>query len=192
MLSIILKNRKYINVPNSLTIFRIFLIFLLVPCFYLQTELTRMLAIFIFFIACITDYLDGYFARTLKQTTRFGQLFDPIADKMLIATTLLLMAGFDFFSKFTLIPALIILCREVFVSGLREFVSVTKIKLPVTRLAKYKTAFQMISIGLLLIADAFPYQKNLTFLGEITLWIAGVLTIITGYQYFKQTFERLS
>ncbi|CAO5676233.1 MAG: CDP-diacylglycerol--glycerol-3-phosphate 3-phosphatidyltransferase [Holosporales bacterium] len=191
MISVVLKSRKYLNLPNSLTVFRIFLIFFLVPCFYVQTELTRFLALAIFFIACVTDYLDGYFARTLKQTTRFGQLFDPIADKMLIATTLLLMAGFDFFSKFTLIPALIILCREVFVSGLREFVSITNVRLPVTKLAKYKTAFQMISIGLLLMADAFPYAKRLTFWGEITLWIAAILTIITGYQYFKQTFERI-
>jgi cardiolipin synthase len=192
MIPLILKNKKYFNIPNSLTVMRIFLIFFLVPCFYMQTELARILAIVIFFVACITDYLDGYLARTLKQTTKFGQLFDPIADKMLIATTLLLMAGFQFFSNFTLIPALIILCREVLVSGLREFVSAKNLRLPVTKLAKYKTAFQMLSIGLLLIADAFPHAYQLTFFGEITLWIAALLTVITGYQYFKQTLLTLS
>lgn len=191
MLSHLIKHKKSINLPNILTVARILLIVLLIPCFYLQTELTHLLAFIIFVVACLTDYLDGYLARTLKQTTKFGQLFDPIADKMLIATTLLLMAGFHFFSEFALIPAIVILCREIFVSGLREFVGTKKVTLAVTKLAKYKTAFQMISICLLLMADVFP-NANLTLWGEITLWIASFLTLITGYQYFKQTLEVFS
>lgn len=164
MLSLFLKHRKLFNLPNVLTVSRILLIILLIPCFYIRTELTHVLAFVIFVTACVTDYLDGYLARTWKQTTRFGQLFDPIADKMLISTTLLLMAGFDFFSKFTMIPAIIILCREIFISGLREFVSAKNISLSVTRLAKYKTAIQMLSIGLLLMSDVFKMHLNLIIL----------------------------
>ncbi|CAO4840396.1 MAG: CDP-diacylglycerol--glycerol-3-phosphate 3-phosphatidyltransferase [Holosporales bacterium] len=183
-------NRR-LTLPNILTMARMVLILALVPCFYEQSEFARLLAFCIFFIACITDYLDGYLARLWNQSTRFGQLFDPVADKMLIATTLLLMAAFDFFSKFALIPALIILCREIFVSGLREFMSTKHLKLPVTRLAKYKTAFQMLSIGFLLMADIFSYQTIIKAVGEFFLWVAAALTIATGYQYFKQTIDHV-
>lgn len=184
-------NKKLANLPNFLTLMRVVLIVFLVPCFYIQTDLTRLLAVIIFSIACVTDYLDGYLARIWQQTTKFGQLFDPIADKMLVATTLLLMAGFDFFSKTALIPALFILCREVFVSGLREFMEAKNASIPVIRLAKYKTAFQMISIGLLFLADAFPHKGYFSFWGEFSLWFAAFLTLLTGFEYFQQAIEHL-
>lgn len=186
-----ISSNRRLTLPNILTIARMVLIIALVPCFFDQSDVSRLLAFGIFFIACITDYLDGYLARLWNQSTRFGQLFDPVADKMLIATTLLLMAAFNFFSKFSLIPALIILCREIFVSGLREFMSTKHLKLPVTRLAKYKTAFQMLSIGLLLMADIFSYQTTIKLFGELFLWVAAILTIATGYQYFKQTINHV-
>lgn len=184
-------SKKIFNLPNFLTLMRVVLIVFLVPCFYYQTDFTRVLAIVIFVTACITDYLDGYFARVWQQTTKFGQLFDPIADKMLVGTALLLMAGFDFFSKTALIPALIILCREMFISGLREFMEAKNTSIPVTRLAKYKTAFQMIAIGLLFLADAFPYKNIFSFWGELFLWFAAILTFITGLEYFQETIEHL-
>lgn len=181
----------HFNIPNTLTIGRIILIFALVPCFYFRSESAKLTAFAIFCIACITDYLDGYFARSLKQTTKFGKLFDPVADKMLIATTLLLMAAFDYFSRLSLIPALIILCREILVSGLREFMGAKNQNLKVSKLAKYKTTFQMVSIGLILMADAFSNPLQLKEWGEVFLWVASILTTITGYQYFKKTLEHM-
>ena len=181
--------KEVCNLPNLLTLARVVLIVFLVPCFYVQTELTRLLAVIIFFTACITDYLDGYFARLWQQTTKFGQFFDPIADKMLVATMLLLMAGFDFFSKTALIPAMIILCREMFLSGLREFIEAKNAQIPVIKLAKYKTALQMIAIGLYFLADFLPDLDSIPFWAEFFLWFAALLTIITGVQYFQQAME---
>lgn len=182
---------KKITIPNILTVFRMILILAIIPCFYFRSRGSQLLVVIIFFIACVTDYLDGYLARILKQTTKFGQLFDPIADKMLIATTLLLMAGFGYFSTYEIIPATVILCREILVSGLREYMIGYKISLPVTRLAKYKTAFQMLSIASLLMADLLPHQDYFLLFGRFSLWLAAFLTLITGYQYLKTTIEQI-
>ncbi|PIZ34080.1 MAG: CDP-diacylglycerol--glycerol-3-phosphate 3-phosphatidyltransferase [Alphaproteobacteria bacterium CG_4_10_14_0_8_um_filter_37_21] len=178
-----------LNVPNVLTMGRIVLIFTLVPCFYYQSDTARLMAFIIFCVACITDYLDGFFARVLNQTTKFGMLFDPVADKILISTTLFLMAAFNYFTAISIIPGMIILCREMLVSGLREFMGSKEKRLAVSRLAKYKTTFQMLAIGLILMADAFSYASELKNLGEAFLWIAAILTLITGAQYFRTTMK---
>ncbi|MDP2193557.1 MAG: CDP-diacylglycerol--glycerol-3-phosphate 3-phosphatidyltransferase [Alphaproteobacteria bacterium] len=175
------------NVPNMLTMGRIFLIFLLIPCFYFESHSARVTAFVIFCIACITDYLDGFFARFLNQTTRFGMLFDPVADKILISTTLFLMAAFNYFTIFSIIPGMIILCREMFVSGLREYMGKKEKRLNVSRLAKYKTTIQMLAIGLILLSDVFHKGHYVKMLGELLLWVAAILTVITAWQYLRTT-----
>ena len=178
-----------LNVPNMLTMGRIVLIFTLIPCFYYQSDTARLMAFIIFCVACITDYLDGFFARVLNQTTKFGILFDPVADKILVSTTLFLMAAFNYFTPISIIPGMIILCREMFVSGLREFMGSKEKRLAVSRLAKYKTTFQMLAIGLILMADAFSHASELKNLGEAFLWIAALLALITGAQYLRTTMK---
>lgn len=183
------RQKSDLNIPNALTVLRVLLIPVLASCFYIQTELTRWVAVAIFIFACLTDYLDGYIARTYHQMTKFGQILDPIADKLLVASTLLLMAGFDKMSKWGLIPSIIILCREMLISGFREFLSDLRVKLPVTNLAKFKTAIQMLAITLLLICDLFQDKTLLAWLGEVMLWFASTLSIITGLTYYRETMK---
>jgi cardiolipin synthase len=177
------------NIPNFLTVLRVLLIPVIAACFYKPSELTRWVAVSIFLFACLTDYLDGYIARTYRQMTKFGQILDPIADKLLVASTLLLMAGFDKLTKWGLIPAIIILCREMLISGFREFLSDLRVTLPVSNLAKFKTAAQMVAITLLLICDLYQDQRLLAHTGEIFLWLASVLSIVTGLSYYRETMK---
>ena len=138
------------ELPNLLTIFRIVLIPLIVISFYVPWKITNLIVAFLFLLASITDYFDGYFARLYKVQSNFGRCFDPIADKLLVSVSLLMLVSF-FGSIFILIPAIIIICREILVSGLREFLATLNIGVPVTRLAKWKTAFQMIAITFFII-----------------------------------------
>lgn len=173
------------TVPNLLTFIRIGLIPIIVGLFYFDRPLSNWLAASIFILACITDYLDGYFARTLKQTTRFGMFLDPIADKLLVAATLLMLVGFVRIQGFTLIPAVIILCREILVSGLREFLAEVHVSVPVTQLAKWKTAIQMIALSLLIIENIPGVPIPIDTVGTIGLWVAAFLTLITGFDYLR-------
>lgn len=171
------------NTANILTLFRILLIPVLVASFYIGTPAWRLTAAIIFIIGCITDYLDGYVARTYSQISRLGQFLDPMADKLLVATTLLLLAGFQRISHYSLIPAIIILCREILVSGLREHLSDIHITISVSRLAKWKTGVQMLAICLLFVGDTADIVSLARTIGEAMLWVAAVLTVITGYKY---------
>src|SRR3989338_3460936 len=144
---------KSTTLPNFLTFVRIALIPVVVGLFYFDRPCSNWLAAAFFILACVTDYLDGYFARTLKQTTRFGVFLDPIADKLLVAATLLMLVGFNRIEGISLIPAVIILCREILVSGLREFLAEVHVSVPVTRLAKWKTGIQMVALSCLIIED---------------------------------------
>lgn len=173
------------TLPNLLTFARIALIPVVVGLFYFDRPLSNWLAAFFFIVACITDYLDGYFARTLKQTTKFGIFLDPVADKLLVAATLLMLVGFGRIQGISLIPAVIILCREILVSGLREFLAEARVSVPVTRLAKWKTAIQMIALSLLIIEDIPRFPVPIDVIGTIGLWIAAVLTLITGFDYLR-------
>lgn len=178
---------QVLTIPNILTFIRILLIPVVVVAFYIDTPLWRWLAVFAFASACFTDYLDGYLARILKQTSRLGTFLDPLADKLLVATTLLYMAGYDKISRLSLIPAAIILCREIMVSGLREHLNEVNISLPVSNLAKWKTATQMLAITVLLIGDVS--KRPIVWAGELFLWVAGILTIITAYSYVAKTIQ---
>lgn len=179
------------NIPNLLTLSRIALIPIIMATFYTDNYAGRWVATFAFICACVTDFLDGYVARLWSQTSRFGQFLDPIADKLLVASTLLMLVGFGRIRPVSFLPAIIILCREILVSGLREYLSDLHVKMPVTTLAKWKTMAQMMAISLLLIGDIPPFSSAVSLLGEALLWIAALLTLITGYAYFKSSLRHL-
>jgi cardiolipin synthase len=178
-------------IPNLLTLSRIALIPIIMAAFYTDNHLGRWVATLAFISACFTDFLDGYVARLWRQTTRFGQFLDPVADKLLVASTLLMLVGFGRIQPVSFLPAIIILCREILVSGLREYLSDIHVKMPVTQLAKWKTAAQMIAISLLLIGDISPFGNTVNFLGEGLLWLAAILTLITGYAYVKANLRHM-
>jgi cardiolipin synthase len=179
------------NLPNILTYARIVGVPLVVLCFFLEGHLkssdaARWTALTIFVLASITDYLDGYLARLWQQSSTIGRMLDPIADKLLVSACLLLLAADGTIAGWTLWAAIIILCREILVSGLREYLAELKVSVPVTRLAKWKTTIQMISIGFLLAGPAgdkvLPYTTEY---GIILLWAAAIITLYTGYDYFR-------
>ncbi len=185
-------NRAF-NLPNLLTYARILAVPLIVLCFFLEgrlrsSDFARWSALAIFLTASITDYLDGYLARTWQQTSNIGKMLDPIADKLLVATCLLLLAADTdrTIAGWSLWAAIIILCREILVSGLREYLAELKVSVPVTRLAKWKTTIQMVAIGFLLAGPAgdkvLPYTVEI---GITLLWVSALVTLYTGYDYFR-------
>ena len=177
------------TVPNMLTFFRL----VAAPCVALSLilNLNAAIALSIFVLASITDYVDGYLARVLNQSTSLGRALDPIADKAMVIITLCFL-HYSFENHVTIIffgvPAIIIIFREIFVSGLREYIGGKSKSLPVTRLSKWKTALQMVAIVLLL-ASNVAYFNNLPLnpIGLVILWLAAILTIITGVEYFKKS-----
>jgi cardiolipin synthase (CMP-forming) len=175
------------SLPNLLTFSRIALIPILVALFWIDGNGARWVACVVFTLAGVTDALDGYLARTWRQQSLLGSLLDPIADKLLVGAALILLAGFGRIQGLLLLPAILILCREILVSGLREFLATLNVGMPVTRLAKWKTGIQMTAIGFLIVGDAgtwvVPYTVQI---GEIGLWIAAVLTLVTGYDYLHE------
>ena len=181
------------NLPNMLTYGRILAVPLIVLCFFLEgrlksSDFARWSALFIFAAASVTDYFDGYLARAWKQTSNIGRMLDPIADKLLVATCLLLLAADTdrTIAGWTLWAAIIILCREILVSGLREYLAGLKVSVPVTQLAKWKTTIQMLAIGVLLAGPALdkllPYSTQA---GIALLWVSAIVTLYTGYDYFR-------
>ncbi len=173
------------SLPNVLTLARIAVIPLLVALFYVRDPAAPFAAAGLFLLAAATDWLDGAIARARDQQSAFGRFLDPIADKLLIAAALLMMVGFGQIADWAILPALVILCREITVSGLREFLAELRVALPVTHLAKWKTALQMIAITVLLIGDSGPAALHLRTVGEVALWCAAALTLITGYDYLR-------
>jgi len=156
----------------------------------------RWVALAIFIAAGITDFLDGYFARSLGQHSSFGRMLDPIADKLLVASCLLMLAADETIKGWSLWAAIVILCREILVSGLREYLAELRVSVPVTRLAKWKTTVQLIALGFLLagragdafmadIAGAQPAPPVITYVGLTLLWISATVTLYTGYDYFR-------
>lgn len=176
------------NLPNILTISRIVVMPLIFISIYFTSYAWSMLAAIMFVVASITDYFDGYLARARNETSAFGRLLDPIADKLLVATALVvILAKPDMYScSLTVLPIFVILCREILVSGLREFLREVNVGLPVTKLAKWKTTFQMVALAMMLFKD---WWMGWSYLGEFLLWVAAVLTFITGYQYYQKSME---
>lgn len=181
------------SIPNLLTYARILAVPMVALCFYLEGKLqssdfARWSALIIFVIASLTDFLDGYLARIWQQTSNIGRMLDPIADKLLVATCLLLLAADTdkTIAGWSLWAAIIILCREILVSGLREYLAELKVSVPVTWIAKWKTTIQMIAIAFLLAGSAgdkvFEYTTQI---GIVMLWAAAIITLYTGYDYFR-------
>ena len=173
----------YTNIPNFLTLGRIAVIPPIILLIYAFDDASRWVACVLFTLAGLTDYLDGYLARVTASESRFGRVLDPIADKLLVGAVLLILVERDAIGGMSLIPAIIILCREILVSGLREHLAELHVPLPVSRLAKWKTALQMIAIGVLIVGESGPAALPVTLIGEIGLWIAAALTLVTGWDY---------
>jgi CDP-diacylglycerol--glycerol-3-phosphate 3-phosphatidyltransferase len=187
--------------PNALTILRIVLVPAFAVAFVIPGEAARLTAFFIFVAAGISDWLDGFAARKLKAGSDFGRMLDPIADKVLVAVALMMLVAEGTFTRYNpttgmlsllrLVPALIILSREILVSGLREFLAGTRVSVPVTAIAKIKTAVQMVAIGAMILtplADSLvPGIPSLTYaaLAYILLYVAAGLTVYTGVVYFR-------
>jgi cardiolipin synthase len=146
----------------------------------------RWLALAIFIAAGVTDYFDGYFARAWSQYSSLGKMLDPIADKLLVSASLLMLAAGDTIHGWTLLAAIIILCREILVSGLREYLAELRVSVPVTRLAKWKTTAQMVAVGFLIAGEAgdriVPVVSQV---GILLLWASALLTLYTGYDYMR-------
>ena len=177
---------KLSNLPNFLTLFRVISIPVIIIAIIPQTYLSNWIAVSLYIVACISDFLDGYFARKLKLETKLGKFLDPIADKVLVISIIFILVAIDKISGFFIYPALIIIVREILVSGLREFFAKSKISINVTNLAKWKTLIQMFSLGFLIIGDDFTLISYTMLLGEIGLTIASLITIYTGYKYFDK------
>ena len=173
------------NLPNLLTLFRIAVIPGLVALFYIESRFASWLACGLFSLAAITDFLDGYIARVTKQQSAFGRFLDPVADKLLVASALLMMVAFGQISGLVILPALVILCREITVSGLREYLAGLQVSVPVSQLAKWKTTLQMVAIAVLIVGDNGPRDIPVVEIGEVGLWAAAILTIVTGYDYLR-------
>src|SRR6202051_55836 len=177
--------------PNILTYARIAAVPVVVGLLYWQNIFDgalwlRWVALAIFIAAGITDILDGYFARSLGQQSSFGRMLDPIADKLLVASCLLMLAADETIRGWSLWAAIVILCREILVSGLREYLAELRVSVPVTRLAKWKTTAQLVAIGFLLAGQAGDaIIPVVTVTGLTLLWISAIVTLYTGYDYFR-------
>ncbi len=173
------------SLPNLLTLSRIVVIPALVAAFYLPGNLANWVTFALFAGAGVTDYFDGALARKHGITSAFGRFLDPVADKLLVAATILMLVAVDRVSGWHILPALIILCREIFVSGLREFLAELRVGMPVTKLAKWKTTAQIAALSVLLIGNAGWAPLHPVEVGLALLWVAGVLTLVTGYDYLR-------
>ena len=179
------------KIPNILTIGRIIIVPFFVLAFYLPGFYGDLTAFALFVIASFSDFLDGMLARMLGQESKLGELLDPIADKIIVATALILLVMSQTIRHYEVIAAIIILTREILISGLREFLAKGQIKLPVSNLAKLKTFLQMVAISLLLTGETgnkiLNFQDyNAQTIGIILLWLSAFLTLYTGYEYLRK------
>ena len=179
------------KIPNILTIGRIIIVPFFVLAFYLPGFYGDLTAFALFLIASFTDFLDGMLARMLGEESKLGELLDPIADKIIVATALILLVMSGTIKHYEVIAAIIILTREILISGLREFLAKGKIRLPVSNLAKLKTFLQMVAIALLLTGETgnkiLNFQDyNAQTIGIILLWFSAFLTLYTGYEYLRK------
>lgn len=181
-----------LTLPNILTLSRILVIPPMVGAFYLDKDWANIIACILFVSASLTDFLDGYFARSWSQQSDIGRFLDPVADKLLVAAAILMLVGFDRLDGLQVLAALVILCREILVSGLREFLAELRVGVPVSRLAKWKTGIQMTAIALLLLGESGPRWLQPETVGAFLLWVAAGLTLITGYDYLRNGLKYMS
>jgi len=189
--------RSSLSIPNILTCARIAAIPVVIACIFYQSILDgplwlRWVAVAVFIAAGITDYLDGYYARIWNQQSAFGRMLDPIADKLLVASCLLMLAADGIIHGWSLWAAIVILCREILVSGLREYLAALRVSVPVTKLAKWKTTIQLVAIGFLIAGEAGEQiLPPTTMIGIELLCISAIFTIYTGWDYFRAGIHHL-
>jgi cardiolipin synthase len=181
-----------LSLPNLLTLSRIFAVPILVALLWQPGWLGYLLAFVLYCIAGITDYFDGYLARAQGAVSRLGIFLDPIADKIMVASVIVMLISTEraigdhpVVAGWHVVAALVILLREIAVSGLREFLAQVSVSVPVSRLAKWKTAIQMIALGALILAGALPASPWILDVGLICLWVAAALTVVTGWDYLR-------
>jgi len=180
-----------LKIPNILTIGRIILVPFFIGTFYLPGAMGDWIPFFIFLLASFTDFLDGLLARLYKVESKLGEILDPVADKIIVTSALILLVMDDTIKNYEVIAAIIIMIREILISGLREFLAKVQVAMPVTSLAKFKTFIQMFSIAILLTGESG--NKIISFgdfnaqsIGIILLWLSAFLTLYTGYDYVRK------
>jgi len=181
-----------LSIPNLLTLSRIFAVPILVFLLWKPAPYDYAITFVLYCIVGLTDYFDGYLARAQGQISKLGQFLDPIADKIMVAAVIIMLMASrradgdaPIIQDWTVIPALVIMLREIIVSGLREFLAELKVSLPVSRLAKWKTTFQLVSLGALILGGAVPAEHWIHLVGVAALWAAAALTLITGWDYLR-------
>ena len=180
------------NLPNLLTLFRIVVIPLMVGAFFLDFPVSNWTAFGLFAAASVTDYFDGWLARAWNQVSPLGRFLDPVADKLLVAAAILMMVAMNHITGVAVVAAVIILCREILVSGLREFLAEIRVGLPVSKLAKWKTTVQMLALGFLMVGKASPEAIPSETIGLWCLWLAAGLTLVTGYHYLRAGLKHMT
>lgn len=175
------------TLPNILTLGRIAAIPVMIPLLWLPGSLWAWIACGVFALAAVTDWADGYLARARSEYSDFGRFLDPIADKLLVAAILMMLVATHRIEGYTVLAALVILCREIMVSGLREFLAGLRVGVPVSRLAKWKTTVQLLSIGVLIVGDHGDAALGLPIqlIGELGLIAAALVTLVTGWDYLR-------
>ena len=180
-----------LSLPNLLTLSRIFAVPILVFLLWRPAPLDYAITFVLYCIVGITDYFDGYLARAQGKISRLGQFLDPIADKIMVAAVIVMLvssrnhSGEPIIHSFHIVPALVILLREIIVSGLREFLAPLNVSMPVSALAKWKTTLQLVSLGALILGGSVPEQLWVHQVGLASLWAAAALTLVTGYDYLR-------
>lgn len=174
-----------LTLPNILTLSRIFAVPILVFLLWAPTRFEYALAFSLYALMAITDYFDGYLARAQGTVSKLGIFLDPIADKIMVAAVIVMLIFTRDVSGLDAIAALVILLRELAVSGLREFLAGLRVSVPVSKLAKWKTTFQLISLGAIILGAAIPFWPWVRSVGLASLWTAAVLTLITGWDYLR-------
>jgi len=180
-----------LTLPNTLTLSRIAAIPLLVGLLYFTSVWASWAALALFVAAAATDWLDGHLARKYGDTSPVGRFLDPIADKLMVAAVVVMLVASQRVTGLVVLPALVILCREILVSGLREHLAEIRVPMPVTRMSKWKTVVQMVALGILIVGEAGPAFLPVRLLGEIGLWAAGALTLVTGADYLVNGLKRM-
>ena len=176
---------KIANIPNILTLLRILIIPVILIFLEIDNQFYKWLALALYVVACISDFLDGYLARKYEIESSFGRFLDPIADKILVVSVIFILVSKTVINGFFVYPALVIVIREILVSGLRDFFAHSRETLLVTNLSKWKTLIQMFSLGFLMVSNNFE-TIFILYIGYLGLTIASVMTIHTGYIYFKR------
>ncbi|MGH6706299.1 MAG: CDP-diacylglycerol--glycerol-3-phosphate 3-phosphatidyltransferase [Sphingomicrobium sp.] len=181
-----------LSLPNLLTLSRILAVPILVFLLWRPTPIDYAITFVLYCLVGITDYFDGYLARAQGRISRLGQFLDPIADKIMVAAVIVMLMASrkangepPIIQDWNIIPALVILLREIIVSGLREFLAPLNVSMPVSTLAKWKTTFQLVSLGALILGGAFPAEPWIHTTGLASLWAAAALTLVTGYDYLR-------